>query len=228
MRKIVSFSLFGTDKKYYVGVEKNYNIMKEIMQDWEMDVYYHPDYINTDEFNKVKDVGCNFINVSEIALDINKKLQDYPIPFFWRFFSFFNNEINIARDLDSRLGERELIYINRWIDSGKTFFVIRDHPWHSPYPAGLIGIRGNKHNFKEYCENFINSKNLVWGDDQTILMGFMEDKDLTDLEYCGFDKENTYIKRDDENFFIGIQLDENDQPLHNSVLGLECLKNYGL
>jgi hypothetical protein len=49
-------------------------------------------------------------------------------------------------------------------------------------------------------------------------------KDITseNVEYCGFDRPETYIPRINKEFFIGMQLDENDNPTVPS--GETCLK----
>lgn len=229
MKKIVAFSLFGTDLKYYVGAEKNIQLVEELLPSWEVSIYYHPDITSSIHIQHLSTLKCNLINVADICLNINKPIIDHPIPYFWRFFSFFDENISISRDLDSRISKREVEYINRWLNSDKDFFVIRDHPWHSQYPAGLFGIKGNKNNFKGFTEAFMNSKDMVWGDDQLILDLYMSSVPKTDIEYCGFDQPDTYIKRDNENFFIGIQLDENDNPTEmGGVVGLNHLKSMNL
>jgi hypothetical protein len=181
--------------------------------------------------NKIEDLKklkCNLIDVSTIDININKNIIDHPVPYFWRFFSFFNNEINISRDLDSRLTDREVEYIKRWVDGDKPYFVIRDHPWHSQYPAGLFGIKGNQNNFKSFCEKFINENTLLWGHDQIILEEFMKEVLESDIEYRGFDNPDTYIPRNDKTTFIGIQLDENSNPTEGAIKALNTLKELKL
>jgi hypothetical protein len=46
--------------------------------------------------------------------------------------------------------------------------------------------------------------------------------DKSEVLYFGFDKPETYIPRDNKEFFIGIQLDENDKPTVPS--GEKCLE----
>jgi hypothetical protein len=41
----------------------------------------------------------------------------------------------------------------------------------------------------------------------------MKNINKEDIYYCGYDIQDNYIPRDDKNFFIGLQLDENDQPI---------------
>ena len=45
MKKIISFSLFGDDPKYYAGAEKNIILNKELLPDWETVIYYLPEKI---------------------------------------------------------------------------------------------------------------------------------------------------------------------------------------
>lgn len=228
MKKNVSFSLFGHDMKYYVGAYQNCKLFGELLPDWGVNIFYHKDNSIMEEIKKLKKLKCNLIDVSTININLTKNLTDFPIPYFWRFFSFFNDDINISRDLDSRLTEREVEYIKRWVEGEKNYFVIRDHPWHSQYPAGLFGMKRNKNNFKIFCENYLNSNILQWGDDQTILEQYMENTPQSDIEYCGYDKEETYIQRNDKSTFIGIQLDDNNQPTEHALKSLTALNELNL
>jgi len=228
--KIIAFTLFGQDIKYYVGAQKNVNLINKLLPDWEIKIYYHDKNLNKDFINLINDLKCTLINV-DIFQDLFKKdLSDFPIPYFWRFISFFDDNISIVRDLDSRISEREVKYIQRWLDNGKPYFVIRDHPWHSQYPAGLFGIKGNTKDFKNFMIDYINKKDdLRWGDDQHILDEFMLEVNKDEIEYCGYDRSETYIRRENPDFFIGIQLDENDKPTElGGVLGINHLKSMNL
>lgn len=228
MKKNVSFSLFGYDMKYYVGAYQNCYLFEEMLPDWEVNIFYHKDNSIKEEIKKLKKLKCNLIDVSTIDINLTKKLTEFPIPYFWRFFSFFNDDINISRDLDSRLSEREVEYIKRWVDGRKTYFIIRDHPCQSQYPAGLFGMKGNKHNFKTFCENYLNNNILDWGDDQIILEQYMENVQQSDIEYCGYDKKETYIPRNNKSIFIGIQLDSNNKPTESAIIALNELTNLNL
>ena len=70
--------------------------------------------------------------------------------------------------------------------------------------------------------NFISSSDLRWGTDQEILHEYMSKISNNDVFYCGYDKPETYIHRDNKDFFIGIQLDEYDNPTKPS--GEQCLQ----
>ena len=75
------------------------------------------------------------------SYSILKETSSNQSAYFWRFLSFFEDTPSIVRDLDSRFSLREVNYINNWVTSGRDYFIIRDHPWHSPVPSGLFGIK---------------------------------------------------------------------------------------
>jgi hypothetical protein len=211
MKPIVAFTLFNNNPKYYIGAERNIQQIKEMLPDWEIKIYYHNELFIEDYDKKLTDLGATMVNVKNMSIT-KKLITDYP--YFWRFFSFFENTRAIVRDLDSRFSQREVTYINKWIESDKDYFIIRDHPWHSPVPSGLFGVKNQTDNFKNHFINYIDNRDLIkWGDDQEILHLYMQNVNKDNIYYCGYDIQDNYIPRDDKNFFIGLQLDENDQPI---------------
>jgi hypothetical protein len=220
MKKVISFTLFGYEPKYYIGAEKNVEVNQTLLPDWNTVIYYHPEMTRMDSVEKLSSMGATLIDVSDIIIG-NKTPKDFP--FFWRFLAFLNDDITLVRDLDSRVSDREVEYINRWLKNGKDYFIIRDHPWHSPVPSGLYGIKGKKVEFENHFNSFVGNSDLRWGTDQEILHEYMKDIPLENVEYCGFDRPETYIPRVNKEFFIGMQLDENDNPTVPS--GETCL-NY--
>jgi len=220
MKKSISFTLFGTDLKYYAGAKKNIEINKKLLPEWNNVIYYHPEMTNMGFIEQITEEEVTLKDVSDIIIG-GKNSKEFP--FFWRFLIFLEDSISIVRDLDSRNSDREVFYIKKWIESQKDYFIIRDHPWHSPVPSGLFGIKNRKKSFEEYFNFFVSNYELKWGADQEMLQMYMEKVEKENIEYFGFDKKDTYIPRDDENFFIGIQLDENDKPTIPS--GVACL-NY--
>jgi hypothetical protein len=219
MKKIISYTLFGDDLKYYIGAEKNIIINKELLPDWETYIYYLPEKIKVEYINKLIEIGAKLIDVTYVEIGDKKSIE---FPYFWRFLSFLNNDITLVRDLDSRISDREVEYINRWLENDKDYFIIRDHPWHAPVPSGLFGIKGKKIEFENHFNLYIKNSDLRWGTDQEILYEYMRNVSQENIEYCGYDKPNTYIPRTNKEFFIGMQLDENDNPTKPS--GEACLK----
>jgi hypothetical protein len=217
--KHISFSLFGHDPKYYIGAEKNIVINKELLPDWTTVIYYHPQNFIQEYKDKLTELGAIMIDVSDVKLGEKKSIE---FPYFWRFLSFLNDQPTIVRDLDSRISKREVEYIKKWENSSEDYFIIRDHPWHAPVPSGLFGIKRKIEKFETHFIDFINNSDLRWGTDQEILQQYIENVEKTNILYFGYDKLDTYIPRNDKNFFIGIQLDENDLPTKPS--GEKCLE----
>jgi hypothetical protein len=219
MKPIISFSLFGTEPKYYVGAEKNILQIKDLLPNWEVRIYYHEDMILDGEVERLTQLGGTLINVKGIILG-DKETIHYP--YFWRFLSFFENVPSIVRDLDSRFSDREIQYINKWVEDGSDYFIIRDHPWQSPVPSGLFGIKKPIKEFTDHFVYFVNNEDLRWGADQEILRIYIENIDKKDIFYCGYDDNTNYIPRDNKDFFIGMQMDEHDNPTNPS--GIKCLQ----
>lgn len=218
-KKYISYSLFGNDLKYYVGAERNIVINKRLLPDWETVIFYNPLSFRNEYLDKLLDLGAIMIDVSNITLGNRMSIE---FPYFWRFIAFTYDSMVLSRDLDSRLSQREVDYIRKWENSSEDYFVIRDHPWHSPYPSGLFGIRKKIEDFETHLNNYISSTDLVWGTDQDILEKYMVNVPKENMLYFGYDKIETYIPRDNENFFIGMQLDEFDKPTRPS--GEKCLE----
>ncbi len=222
----VSFTLFegnsGTFPKYGVGAEKNVVQYKSAFPEWDVRIYYHSDCLSRSVAENLQRIGATMIDVKNIVLG-DKKTIHYP--YFWRFFSFFEDDFSISRDLDSRLSDREISYIKRWMDSGLDYFTIRDHPWQDTFPAGLVGMKNNGQKFKSHFIEFVNTNSIQWGSDQEILRWYMKSVSPKDIYYCGYDDPVNYIDRDDESFFIGMQMDESDGVSNeNAILSLKYLK----
>jgi len=219
--KYISYTLFGTQPKYYIGAEKNIELNKKLLPDWVTVIYYNEKNILDGWVEKLSSLGAEMRNITNFSFS-DKDTIHYP--YFWRFFSFLNDGISIVRDLDSRVSDREVEYINRWLNSECDYFIIRDHPWHSPVPSGLFGVKSKIKEFEDHFINFINTSDLRWGTDQEILHQYMENIDKNNIFYCGLDRVDTYIPRNDKNFFIGMQIDENDNPLKpNAEVALSFL-----
>lgn len=221
--KNISYCLYGTDLKYYIGAEKNLIINSKLLPNWETIIYYSLSNFLPEYVEKLSSLGAKMVEVS--SLNISKYLGN---PMFWRYLVFYNKTPSIIRDLDSRLSNREVIYIKKWIDSDLNYFVIRDHPWHAPVPGGLFGLKDSKLIIQHF-EEFVKINQLGWGSDQEMLNSFINKVGRDNLAYFGFDEKENYIPRDDENFFIGMQIDEFENPLEpNAILSLKFLKELNL
>lgn len=66
--------------------------------------------------------------------------QEFPMQ--WRFLVLGDNTVQkfLARDLDSRITQREMDAVNEWEKSSKLFHAMRDHPAHeTPILGGMWG-----------------------------------------------------------------------------------------
>ena len=134
MRKVISYSLWGSDPKYTVGAIRNAELAPMIYPDW----------------------VCRFYVASNVPAEILDTLSAFPhtelVPagrasnesIFWRFYAAGDSNIDvmISRDTDSRLSIREKCAVDDWLASDFEFHILRDHPWHStPIMGGMWGAK---------------------------------------------------------------------------------------
>ena len=125
MKKVFSVCLWGNKPIYNKGSIRNADLCKKYYPDYEYWIYIHKPSVpvNTIEQLKKKDhVKIIFRNG-----DLNK-----CSPMSWRFESIDDPEVEImlCRDIDTIILEREVVANEEWLQSGKTFHIMRDHPHH--------------------------------------------------------------------------------------------------
>ena len=164
MKKIISFSLYGSNPRYTENALINADKILEIYPEWLMRVYYDSTVPNNiiDKLKKNNHVELINMDNSEIK---NKML--------WRFIVLLDEstDIYIIRDIDSHISLREKYAVDEWIDSKKKFHCMRDHPshcnyamsggmWGGHYDINLVHIFNN--NFLNYNYNkYILDMNLL-------------------------------------------------------------------
>ena len=163
-RRIISFSVFGNDKKYNQGIIENVKLAKEIYPGWEVRVYH----------------GYNAPCVYTLRKMGVEMFAQYNVPGrggqFWRFLAMSSPDVEYAifRDSDSRLNVREKAAVEAWIASGKDAHSMHDHRHHTIYPimAGMWGIKGGVikdiHELLEECPNKVEL-----ADDQRFLRKYI-------------------------------------------------------
>lgn len=210
--KYVSFSLWGSDPIYNVGVLKNVNLVKEIYNDWQMVVYYD----NSVPINTINELKKENV----LTVDMTDK-NIYGM--FWRFFAVDlpDSEYCIFRDGDSRVSIREKMAVDEWISSDKTLHVMRDHPYHRipcgndrlGILGGMWGIKSKKIPLTKLIKNYPNKNKVFYGEDQTFLKtiySLFENDRCTHDDF--FEKKPFPIKRENGRF-IGERIDEFENPL---------------
>ena len=162
MKKIISFCLWGNNPKYTKGAIENADIATELYPSWTCRYYVGkstPPKI-VQELTKRKNTEIFIMNE-----------EGNWSGMFWRFFpaSEPDVELMISRDTDSRLSLRERWAVEEWINSDKSFHVMRDHPAHATEILG--GMWGAKHGVLRVMSELIHkySKGEFWQVDQNFL-----------------------------------------------------------
>ena len=208
MNKIISISVWGNNPQYCIGAIENAKIAKTLMPDWKCRIFL--DHTVPMEFQKTLYQMDN-VEIAEVE-------SEGIYGMFWRFYSMFESDDNvcISRDSDSRISEREVRCLNEWLDSDKTFSIIRDHERHYDWPmlGGMWGVKGmlpenvyvsmEKYSSKhQYAIDQLFLKENVWpiAQKSCIIHGFLE-------------TEWMKVERSVDNF-IGQGYTENNIPIYS-------------
>ena len=160
MKKIISFSLWGSNEKYTIGAIKNAELSSKIYPGW-VSRFYCGKSVPEEIIKKLK----NFDNVEIIEMS---EEGDWT-GMFWRFYACEDSDIMLSRDTDSRLSNREKLAVDEWLESEKDFHIMRDHPHHSAFILG--GMWGCRNGILKDIKTIINeySKGNFWQVDQNFL-----------------------------------------------------------
>ena len=159
--KIVSFSLYGDNPKYFVGAIENARTIQQSMPGW------------TARFYCGVSISKTLIEeLEQLGAQTRIQASDWhPNGMFWRYMPIGESRItHIAfRDTDSRLSERDLESINKWLESMKWAHIIRDHPFHqTPILGGLWGIKNVEFDTSAFWK-LASRYSTQFGDDQRFL-----------------------------------------------------------
>lgn len=126
---------------YWVGALRNIDLAKVLYPGWTCRFYVDrsspPELIKT-----ISDADCEMILVDPVETFAG---------LFWRFYAADYADVMICRDTDSRLSEREVEAVNRWLDTDHNFHIMRDHPQHHALIMG--GMWG--------CRNMAGMRTLI-------------------------------------------------------------------
>jgi len=216
--RVISFSLYGNNPKYTIGAIRNSELKETYFPGWEMRVYHN---------DSVPNYVLEQLEANNVVL-VNTGVEQGFCNAMWRFAPASEKvECFISRDCDSRLFERDAVAVQEWLESGKCFHIIRDHPGGHAWEisAGMWGARGC---FVEYIQDKINEyiQTSSWVNDRAVDQRFLQEviypRALESLflhdEYFNYEGIGTPIKRDrqlDDFAFIGEPFDENDNQLEN-------------
>lgn len=161
-KKIISFSVYGEDRKYSIGAIKNVEWAKKYFPDWICRFYC------SEKANDLEELAETDSEVLIVESDIP--------PMYWRFFSIDDPDVSymISRDTDSLMNPRDYAAVKEWLDSGKTMHLMHDCPsgHYSPVMGGMWGIKSPLHfSMTEKIFSFCERKNFRfrYSQDQTFL-----------------------------------------------------------
>lgn len=132
-RKVISFSLWGTNPRYIHGALRNVLLAPDIYPGWEIWIYLDGS-VPAPLPAILKDLGAT-IKIKPSNSSVKERLC-------WRFE--VANEENVGRflvrDIDSVMSVREYLLVQKWLQSGQYFHIIRD--WWTHTDLMLAGMWG--------------------------------------------------------------------------------------
>ena len=161
-KKVISFSVYGSDKKYTAGTTHNINYAKKYYPGWTCRFYCKED---VDILESLCESDC------EVAI-LDSKIP----PMFWRFFTADDPNVSamIVRDTDSLVNPREAAAVQEWLQSNNKLHLMHDCKsghW-SDVMGGMWGIK-NPLGFSmvEKIDDFCKEKQykFKYSQDQTFL-----------------------------------------------------------
>lgn len=146
-QKIIGFSYYGDSrsahhqtKKYFEGIQNNLQLLPKYYPNWIIRLYYD---LSPDDpvLPKLCQLSCetNFDLCDIQRLPGTPKTNaTYIFPMNWRFFPTLDPQVDfyLSRDLDSEFNDREISAVTEWVESDKSFHMMRDHPMHD---IGMLG-----------------------------------------------------------------------------------------
>ena len=214
-KKIISFSVWGSNPVYTVGAIRNAELAKLYLPDWKC-MFFVGEKVPASIIKELERLDCEIVPTA---------LEENHTGMFWRFTPatmWEEYDYVLSRDTDSRLTKREADEINLWISSGKMFHSIIAHPYHNlPILGGLWGVKTNASFCKHFDESFtrFNIENR-----------YQIDQDFLNTHIYPFVKDDIYVSnmmlqpQNSDFSFIGEGYDELNQPLNLSHR--EILKTY--
>lgn len=138
-KKVISFCLWGQEKRYTVGLIENIKLVAKYYPGWYCYIYIH----NKSYTYKLKTELSHFIHMIKIIVKDDETIRSKRF-MLWRLEPLLDKDVElfISRDIDTRIFPREVCAVREWIKSGKDVHIMRDHPQHyNKILGGMYGMR---------------------------------------------------------------------------------------
>ncbi len=132
---VVSFSVYGDDLVYSSGAIANAIAVRQFFPGW-IARFYVEDLLADRLGDRLLALGADVVAM---------RRQGNVDGMFWRFLAAGDDDIDavIVRDVDALVCPRNKFVVDEWLQSGKDFHIVRDHPHHRHLIlGGLWGVRG--------------------------------------------------------------------------------------
>lgn len=213
MKKIISYSLYGSNPVYLIGAIENSKLQKIYFPDWNCR-FYVDSTVPLSTLSELK-ANENEIIVKNDSIEFSGSM--------WRFEVAFDEsaEIFAIRDVDDRLSERDRSAVEEWLKSGKLFHIMRDHPFHYGHVimAGMWGGYTNKiAHFKETYLNYMSTHDFkFWADTnflrECVWPNIKDNHFAHDEFWRPLGTEHNFpMPRENPWCFVGNKFDENNNP----------------
>jgi hypothetical protein len=188
-RKIIAFSLYGSNPRYLGMIRRIIKSYLEVFEDWKCRIYVGND-VDIELIRELGELGCDVVIMKKSGVDFRYSN--------WRFLAIEDKkaEAIIIRDLDSMATFREKVMVDQWLSSDKKFHIIRDHANHSSrIMAGMWGIKRNSIDIVKESKKIL-MKNL-YGVDQvfleTLIYPLVKDEIFVHDSFPRFPDENPIV-----------------------------------
>jgi hypothetical protein len=223
-KKIISYSLYGTNEVYLNGAVENAKIQRMFYPGWTSRFYVSDDVPEATKI-KLRKYGAQVIH---------KGVSDGHLGLYWRMEAFFDDpmiDCVIIRDCDSRLNWREVYAVDEWLKSDKVFHIMRDHPsgHNSQMMVGMMGMKMGTYNLKDEYNLWMQTYDPMshpfsrtrgkhfFGDQMfanTIIWPKLLNNHIAHDEYFKFSgNELPFRFRYDQGLFVGQRFTKDNQPV---------------
>jgi hypothetical protein len=127
---VISFSLWGTAPFYGYGAMINLVLCRSVYPGWSFRIY----------LDETVPKPC-VAYLRDNGADVRRMEDEYPgVGLFQRFLVMNDKSVGrfLVRDCDARVSPAEAELVQRWIDGGYPFHVVRDHVLHNELMIGCL------------------------------------------------------------------------------------------